>query len=117
VKARLDTARVFERVFAIYAQQFTLLIPAALLLFIPIAVVDGVLLADGAELAILLSALVLLIATFWYQGMTVEAVVDILDGRRDQTIGGLFATAARFIGPLIGAGILAGLGVAVGCYC
>jgi hypothetical protein len=110
----LDTARVFERIFEIYVQQFTLLIPAALLLFLPISIVDGLLLADGSLLAMLLGSALLLIATFWYQGMVVEAVVDILDGRRDHTIGSLFSTAARFIGPLLGAAILAGLGITVG---
>jgi hypothetical protein len=114
VETRLDTARVFERIFEIYGQQFTLLIPAALLLFIPVSVVDGLLLADGGLLTMLLGSTLVLIATFWYQGMTVEAVVDILDGRRDQTIGSLFSTGARFIGPLLGAAILAGLGITIG---
>ena len=38
---KLDTARVFERIFEIYRSQFTLLIPAALLVFVPVAVISG----------------------------------------------------------------------------
>jgi hypothetical protein len=114
MNAKLDTARVFERVFKVYGDQFTLLIPAALVLFIPVAIVNGLVLASGDAFGYLISAAISLIATYWYQGMVVEAVRDILDGRRDQTVGGLFSSASPFIGPLVGAGILAGLGIAVG---
>jgi hypothetical protein len=114
MNAKLDTARVFERIFEIYSQQFTLMIPAALLLFIPVAIVNGLVLASGGGLALLLSTAIAVIATFWYQGMVVEAVRDILDGRRDQTVGGLFSSASPFIGPLIGAGVLAGIGIVIG---
>jgi hypothetical protein len=114
MNAKLDTGRVFERIFEIYREQFTLLIPAALVLFIPVAIVDGLLYSSGGALAYVLAAVIAAIASYWYQGMVVEAVVDILDGRRDQTVGGLFSSASPFIWPLIGAGILAGIGVAVG---
>jgi hypothetical protein len=76
--------------------------------------VDGLLLAHPHPWTLVPGSAIVLIATFWYQGMTVEAVVDILDGRRDQTIGGLFSTGARYIVPLLGAAICAGLGIAVG---
>jgi hypothetical protein len=114
MNAKLDTGRVFERIFNIYGEQFTLLIPAALVLFIPVAILNGLLLTTGGVLVSLATAAISLIATFWYQGMVVEAVIDILDGRRDHTVGSLFSAAAPFIGSLIGAGILAGLGIAVG---
>jgi hypothetical protein len=114
VNAKLDTARVFERIFRIYADQFTLLIPAALVLFVPVAVVNGLILTTGSVLGLLLTAAVAAIATYWYQGMAVEATRDILDGRRDHTIGTLFASVTPVLAPLIGAGILAGLGIAFG---
>ena len=114
MNAKLDTGRVFERIFSFYGSQFTLLIPAALLLFIPIALLNGLLLSSGGLLLGLLSGALSLIATFWYQGMVVEATRDILDGRRDQTIGSLFSSAAPFIAPLIAVGILAGIGIAIG---
>jgi hypothetical protein len=114
MNAKLDTGRVFERIFKIYGEQFTLLIPAALVLFVPVAILNGLVLTTGGVLASLATAAIALIATYWYQGMVVEAVVDILDGRRDQTVGGLFSAAAPFIGTLIGAGILAAIGVTIG---
>ena len=114
MNAKLDTARVFERIFKIYSEQFTLLVPAALVLFIPVAILNGLVLASGGGLALLISSAIALIATFWFQGMVVEAVRDILDGRRDQTIGGLFSSTSPFIGSLLAAGDLAGLGIALG---
>lgn len=114
MNAKLDTGRVFERIFRIYGEQFTLLVPAALILFIPVAIVNGLLLASGGVLAALGSTAVALIATYWYQGMVVEAVVDILDGRRDHTVGSLFSSVSPFIGTLIGAGLLATLIIMIG---
>jgi hypothetical protein len=114
MNAKLDTSRVFERIFKIYGDQFTLLIPAALVIFIPVAVLNGLVLASGGGLALLISSAIAVIATYWYQGMVVEAVRDILDGRRDHTIGSLFSSVSPVVANLIGAGIIAGIAIAIG---
>jgi ABC-type multidrug transport system fused ATPase/permease subunit len=115
MKPKLDVARVFERIFEIYRDQFTLLIPAALLLFVPVAVVSGLIYAgDVSILGALLVAAISTIATYWFQGMVVEAARDIMDGRRDHSVGSLFRSAVPVIGPLIVAGILAGIAVGIG---
>ena len=44
----------------------------------------------------------------------VKLVDDVRDGRRDQTVGDLISWATPFILPLIGFGILFGIGVAIG---
>jgi ABC-type multidrug transport system fused ATPase/permease subunit len=115
MNAKLDTARVFERIFAIYRDQFTLLIPAALVVFVPVALISGIIYAgDVSIFGALIVAAIATIATYWFQGMVVEAARDILDGRRDHTIGSLVRSATPVIGPLIIAGILAGIGVGIG---
>jgi hypothetical protein len=114
MNAKLDTGRVFERIFKIYGEQFTLLIPAALLLFLPVALINGLLRDEGGVLLGLAAAAISVIATFWYQGMIVEAVRDIIDGRRDHTIGSLFSAAAPFIWPLFAVGVLAGIAIGIG---
>jgi hypothetical protein len=48
------------------------------------------------------------------QGALVYAVDDVRDGRIDSTIGQLFERVQPYLGTLIGAGILAGLGIALG---
>lgn len=111
---KLDVGRVLSRTFEMYRDQFTLLIPAALVLFVPVALINGFLNSEGGVLLSLVASALAIVATFWYQGMVVEAARDILDGRRDQTIGSLFSSVSPVLAPLIGAGILAGIGIAIG---
>ena len=115
MNGKLDTARVFERIFEIYRDQFTLLIPAALVVFVPVAILSGVVYAGDVGVFGTLTVLVIgTIAGYWFQGMVVEAARDILDGRRDHTVGSLVRSVTAVVGPLIVAGILAGLAVGVG---
>jgi hypothetical protein len=112
---KLDVARVFERIFEIYKDQFTLLIPAALVVFVPVALISGLIYAgDVSIIGGLIVAAIATIATYWFQGMVVEAARDILDGRRDHTIGSLVQSVTPVLGPLIVAGILAGIGIGIG---
>ncbi|HEX5896019.1 MAG TPA: hypothetical protein VFY47_06800 [Thermoleophilaceae bacterium] len=115
MNTKLDTARVFERIFEIYRDQFTLLIPAALVVFVPVAIISGLIYAgDVGILGALIVAAIGTIATYWFQGMVVEAARDILDGRRDHTIGSLARSTTPVIVPLLIAGILAGIGIGIG---
>jgi hypothetical protein len=115
MNGKLDTARVFERIFEIYRDQFTLLIPAALVVFVPVAIVNGIVYAGDVSLAGVLLILVLgTIASYWFQGMVVEAARDILDGRRDYEVSTLLRSAAPVILPLFLAGVLAGLAFLIG---
>jgi hypothetical protein len=111
---KLDTAAVFERIFQIYRDQFPLLIGGALAVFVPVALINGLLYEQGGFALSVVANAIALVASYIYQGMVVEAARDILDGRRDQTIGGLFSAAGRVIGPLLVAGVLAGIAIAVG---
>lgn len=112
---KLDVARVFERIFQIYRDQFTLLIPAALVVFVPVAIISGLIYAgDISIFGALIVAALATVATYWFQGMVVEAAEDILDGRRDHTVGSLIRSVTPVIGPLIVAGLLAGLAIGIG---
>lgn len=112
---KLDVARVFERIFQIYRDQFTLLIPAALVVFVPVAIISGLVYAgDISIFGVLIIAALATIATYWFQGMVVEAAQDILDGRRDHTVGSLLRSVTPVIGPLIVVGILAGIAIGIG---
>jgi hypothetical protein len=115
MNTKLDTARVFERIFEIYRDQFTLLIPAALLVFVPVALISGLIYAgDVSILGVVIVSAVATIATYWFQGMVVEAARDILDGRRDHTVGSLVRSVTPVVAPLVVAGVLAGLGIGIG---
>ncbi len=112
--AKLDVGRVFEQIFRIYRQQFGLLIGGALAIYVPVAIVNGLLYDSGGFFLTLIANAIALVASYLYQGMVVEAARDILDGRRDQSIGGLFRSAGAVVGTLIAVGILAGIAIAIG---
>ena len=114
MNGKLDVGRVFERIFRIYRGQFVLLIGGALALFVPVAIVDGLLYELGGFVLSVIANVIVLMASYLYQGMVVEAARDILDGRRDQTIGGLFSAAGTVLEPLLVAGVLASIAIAIG---
>jgi hypothetical protein len=100
---------VLSRIWEIYRQQFVVLISTALILF-------------GIEFVVLLlipgSTLALTIL-FWalgvlYQGMVVELVQDIQDGRRDHSVGDLIRSVEPVFWPLAAVSILFGIAVAIG---
>jgi hypothetical protein len=74
-------------------------------------------LGHGAGVTVLLalvSAVVSIVGTFWLEGALVYAVEDVRDGRIDTTVGQIFERVRPYLGTLIIAGILAGLGIAIG---
>lgn len=112
---KLEVGTVLSRVFETYRDQIGLLIPAALIVFVPVAILNGLILTGGGVGLALVASLIGTVATYWYQGMVVEAARDVIvDGRRDHTVGSLFSSVAPVLLPLIAAGILAGIGVAIG---
>ena len=110
----VDIGDVIQRSMNAYGAQAGLIIPAALVVFVPVAVLEA--LAGGGDAPAYegLFLAVSLIASFWFQGMVVEAVRDIQDGRRDFTVGELVRAPAPVLGKLVIAGLLAGLGVLLG---
>ena len=111
MEAKLDVGRVFEQIFRIYRTQFVLLIGGGLALFVPVALINGFLYEQGGLVLSLVSNAIGLMALFLYQAMVVEAARDVLDGRRDQTIGGLFSSARKVLGPVLIAGVLASIAI------
>ncbi|HEX2161383.1 MAG TPA: hypothetical protein VHF88_06130 [Thermoleophilaceae bacterium] len=101
-----------SQAFSIYGSQAGVLIPLALALFLVVAVVNGL----AAESVVLLPVglAVSIIAGTLYTGMVVALVSDVQDGRRDYSVGELARSASHVILPLIGAGLLAGIGIGIG---
>lgn len=74
-------------------------------------------LGDGAGIAVLLAlvtAVISIVGTFWLQGALVLAVDDVRDGKIDTTVAEVFERVRPYLGTLIVAGLLAGLGIVVG---
>jgi hypothetical protein len=111
---RISVGDVINETFSIYGQQFPSLIGSAIVVFVVVGIVAGLLLAGGGVILVLLASLVQLVGRLLYVGFVVKLVEDVRDGRRDSSIGDLFSAAAPAIMPLIGFSILAGIGVALG---
>src|SRR5918998_4672940 len=111
---KLDTAGVFERLFDVYRAQFTLIVPAAILVFLPVALINAAVVAGGSVGLLLVGLVLSTIASVWLQGMVIEAVRDIQDGRRDFSLGGLFQSVMPVLPMLFLVGLLAGIGIVIG---
>jgi hypothetical protein len=106
----LDPGAVISRALEIYREHAGILIPAALAVF-SLQAIATIAVSGGVGIVINLVSLVL--GTL-YQGMVVELVRDVQDGRRDASIGQLFASIGPVIVTLIAVGIVYGVGVGIG---
>ncbi|HET7444627.1 MAG TPA: hypothetical protein VFJ57_08215 [Solirubrobacterales bacterium] len=112
MRPRLSVGDTLNEVFSIYGRHAGLLLPIAFWLFLLVAVVEGL---AGSSLALFALFVVASgIAATLYQGMVVGLVRDLEEGRREPSFSDLYGNAAPVLLPLIGAGLLAGVGIGIG---
>jgi hypothetical protein len=112
---RLDVGGVIRRVFDIYVEQASVLLPASAVVFVISGIVSALLVAAAPGLAVI-ALLLSLIAGTLFTGMVVELVSDIQDGRRDHSPGELLRSATPVLGQLLLVGIVAGIGIVIGFF-
>ncbi len=110
---RLEVGAVIRRVFDIYVEQASVLLPASAVVFVITGIVSALLVAAAPGLAVI-ALLLSLVAGTLFTGMVVELVADIQDGRRDHSPGELLRSATPVLGQLILVGIVAAIGIVVG---
>lgn len=116
----MSISAVLDEAWTLYRRFFTRFVLVAAIVFVVIGFVNGLVVeaADDSGLAALFWGLigfgVSIVGYFWLQGTLVEAVRDVRDGRADMSVGELFARARPRLPALIAAGVLAGLGIALG---
>lgn len=108
----IEVGDVLGEVFSTYRDNAGVLLPVAFLLYLVVGVVNG--LADASLWLIAVAFAVSIAAGTLYQGMVVELVSDVQDGRRDASAGDLLNSAAPYILPLIGVGLFAGICIGFG---
>ncbi|HVY95859.1 MAG TPA: hypothetical protein VHA54_02755 [Solirubrobacterales bacterium] len=109
---KLDVGGTLSQVFNTYGAQAGVLLPLAFALFLIVAIVQALL--NSSLILFPISFAVGIIAGTLYQGMVVEVVSDVQDGRRDMSVSDLVNAVGPVLLPLIGAGILAGIGIGIG---
>lgn len=92
-------------------QHFALL---ALIVFAITSVATWLLTALLSWLGAILAVGLSIVATFWLQGAFIKAVEDIRDGRVDLSVGDTFRAVQPYVGRIVGAGLIAGIAIAVG---
>jgi len=111
---RIGVGDVISETFSLYGQNVGALLGSAIVVFAIVGLISGLLQNTGSVILILVATAVRVAGDALYVGFVVQLVSDARDGRRDQTVGDLFSAAAPYILPLIGFGILAGIGIAIG---
>ncbi len=110
---KIDIGAVLSRIFQLYGDTWQVLIPIALMLFVPVALISAIF-ADsvfGSFVANLLS----LVAALFFAGVVVRAVQDAYEDRTvDQSVGQLFSAVAPVVFQLFLVGLVAGIAVAIG---
>lgn len=109
---------VLDETWTLYTRFFVRFFVIALIVFAIIDVLYALLLAaiDGESAgSVAVTGVLALVATIvggmWLTGALVHVVVDARDGTLDTTVGEAFAKARPFIGTLLLASLLAGLGI------
>jgi hypothetical protein len=116
----MSVGEVLGEALGLYTRFFTRFFVVAIIVFGIVNLVNallGTLFGHGVGIAVLLAlitTIVSIVGTFWLQGALVYAVEDVRDGRVDSSVGQLFERVQAHLGTLIGAGLLAGLGIALG---
>jgi hypothetical protein len=109
----IDIGSVISRTFKIYADQASVLLPAAAVLFVVIGIVSALLVAVAPVLG-LISLIITFVGVALFTGMVVELVADVQDGRRDATVSQLLQAVKPVAGKLILVGIVAYIGIVIG---
>jgi hypothetical protein len=113
-RRQIGVGDVLNETFSIYGQNFGALIGGAIAVFVLVGIASGLLQNAGGLVLGTLALIVELVGRAIFVGFVVRLVEDVRDGRRDHTVGDLFSSASDAIVPLIGFGILFGIGVGIG---
>jgi hypothetical protein len=102
-----------NEVFALYQQNFGVLIPAAFWLFLPVSILGGI--VGNKDIGLLaLVAIVTFAVAMLYQGMVVSLVRDVRDATARHSVGELLSSVGPVLPTLLITAILYGIGVGVG---
>jgi hypothetical protein len=110
----MSVGEVLGDTWELYKKHFGHFIPIALVYFLILSGITLLLTLVLGLIGALLSAFVSLVGAFWLQGTLVTAIADVRDGRADLSIGETFGRARPHIWSLLGAGLLAAIGITIG---
>jgi hypothetical protein len=114
MERKLSVGETLGEALRLYRDQAGVLLPVAFWLFLVVAILTEL---GRDNLAVGSFSLILsLTVTTLYGGIVVGLVRDLRDGRRDASVGDLFRMVTPVLLPLMGAALLAALGVFFGFF-
>jgi len=105
---------VIGEAWAMYRRYWKHFLSISFVVYLSVAVINLLLVLVLGWFGALIGAVISLIAAFWLQGALVRAVEDVRDGRADLSLGQTLQSVRPHLISLIVAGVLAGLGIALG---
>jgi ABC-type multidrug transport system fused ATPase/permease subunit len=118
--SRMSVGGILGESWGLYTRFFKRFFVIAIIVYLIVNLLNALvatLFGHGVGISLLLaltSMVVSLVGTFWLEGALVFAVDDVRDGKIDSGVGEIFERVRPYLWTLILAGILAGLGIAVG---
>jgi hypothetical protein len=108
------TEGVIREAWNLYRAHWRHLVAISLAVYLTLAIIGALLTVALTWLGALIGALLSLVGLFWMQGALATAVDDIRDGRADLSLRETFRRVRPQLGAIAVAGVLAGLGIALG---
>nr|MBA3764339.1 hypothetical protein [Actinomycetota bacterium] len=111
---------VLDEAWSLYTKFFLRFFLIAAIVFAVVNAIYGLIVVavesgDGTSVLLALAGVAAsVVGTYWLQGALVFAVQDARDGAIDASIGEIFRKVTPLLGTLIAAGLLAGIGIAIG---
>ena len=110
------TRGVLQEAWDLYKAHLVRFMTIAAAIWVFVSVLQAILLETGSFAAAILGVIVSMIGFFWLEAALIKAVQDVRDGNVDMSIGETFKAAAPFLLRITGAGLLVGIGVAIGMF-
>lgn len=111
---RISVGGVLSESFRIYGQHAGPLLGSAVIVFLVVGVISGLLQSADSVVLAWLASLVSFIGITFYTGVVVRLVEDVRDGRRDYGIGELFRSIQGVLAPLVVNSVLRSIAIAIG---
>jgi hypothetical protein len=111
---QLRPGEIIGEAWRLYREHWRHFLPIALVVYLIIGVVTLLLVLLLGWFGAVLGGLLGIVGAFWLQGALTEAVSDVRDGRADLTLSETFRRVQPKLWTIVGAGLLAGLGIAAG---
>jgi hypothetical protein len=111
---QVQPGAIIGEAWRLYREHWRHFLPLALVVYLILGLVTLLLALLLGVVGGILGGLLGIIGAFWLQGALTEAVADVRDGRADLSLAETFRRVQPRLWSIVGAGILAGLGIVLG---